>query len=46
VAAFSLFGVMLWLSRWYRPNGRLTREEAANQVSKIALGGLLASRKS
>lgn len=41
VAAFSLFGTMLWLSRWYRPNGRLTQEQVTQEVTRIALGGLL-----
>lgn len=46
VAAFSLLGIMLWLSRWYRPNGRLTQEEVTAQVTRIALGGLLRSETS
>ena len=41
VAAFSLMGIMLWLSRWYRPHGRLTQEQVAGEVSRIALGGVL-----
>ena len=41
VAAFSLFGMLLWLSRWYRPDGKLTRAQVAEEISKIALGGLL-----
>jgi TetR/AcrR family transcriptional regulator, cholesterol catabolism regulator len=41
VAAFSLFGMLLWLSRWYKPDGRLTGDEVANEIEKIALGGLL-----
>ena len=41
VAAFSLFGMLLWLSRWYKPDGRLTGEEVASEIEKIALGGLL-----
>jgi AcrR family transcriptional regulator len=41
VAAFSLFGMMLWLSRWFRPGGRLTNEQVVEEISKIALGGLL-----
>jgi TetR/AcrR family transcriptional regulator, cholesterol catabolism regulator len=41
VAAFSLLGMMLWLSRWFRPDGRLTSEQVAEEISKIALGGLL-----
>ncbi len=41
VAAFSLLGMILWLSRWYRPDGRLTPEQVAEEITKIALGGLL-----
>jgi AcrR family transcriptional regulator len=41
VAAFSLLGMLLWLSRWFRPAGRLTSEQVAVEISKIALGGLL-----
>jgi TetR/AcrR family transcriptional regulator, cholesterol catabolism regulator len=41
VAAFSLFGMLLWLSRWFHPDGRLTSEQVAEEISKIALGGLL-----
>jgi hypothetical protein len=41
VASFSLFGMLLWLSRWYKPDGRLTGDEVANEIEKIALGGLL-----
>lgn len=41
VAAFSLLGMILWLSRWYQPDGRLTCDQVAAEVSKMALGGLL-----
>ena len=41
VAAFSMFGMLLWLSRWYHPDGKLAGEEVANEIEKIALGGLL-----
>jgi len=44
VAAFSLFGMLLWLSRWYRLEGRLSGEEIANELEKIALGGMLRPR--
>ncbi len=40
-AAFSLLGMILWLSRWYHPDGRLTSEQVADEISKMALGGLL-----
>jgi AcrR family transcriptional regulator len=41
VASFSLFGMLLWLSRWYHPDGKLTGEEVANEIEKLALGGML-----
>jgi TetR/AcrR family transcriptional regulator, cholesterol catabolism regulator len=41
VAAFGLFGMLLWLSRWFQPDGRLTSEQVAEEISKIAFGGLL-----
>ncbi len=41
VATFSLLGAILWLSRWYHPDGRLTPEQVVEEISKIALGGLL-----
>lgn len=40
-AAFSLLGMILWLSRWYNPRGRLSPEQVAEEITKIALGGLL-----
>jgi AcrR family transcriptional regulator len=40
-AAFSLLGMILWLSRWYSPAGRLGPQEVSAEVTKIALGGLL-----
>jgi AcrR family transcriptional regulator len=41
VAAFSLFGMLLWISRWYRTDGKLSGEEVANEIEKIAFGGIL-----
>ncbi|HEV2707114.1 MAG TPA: TetR/AcrR family transcriptional regulator [Pyrinomonadaceae bacterium] len=40
-ATFSLLGMINWLSRWFRQGGALTEEQAAEQVVKIALHGLL-----
>ncbi|MEW6129060.1 MAG: TetR/AcrR family transcriptional regulator [Acidobacteriota bacterium] len=40
-ATFSLLGMILWASRWYIPGGRLSPEQVAVEVSKMALGGLL-----
>jgi AcrR family transcriptional regulator len=41
VAAFSLLGIILWLPRWFRQDGRLTQEQVARQITDIALAGLL-----
>jgi AcrR family transcriptional regulator len=43
-SAFSLLGMILWLSRWYNPEGRLSPEEIAEEITRIALGGLLRSQ--
>jgi len=43
VATFSLLGMISWLSRWFRQNGALTQEQVAEQITKIALNGLLRS---
>jgi len=40
-ATFSLLGMINWLSRWYRQDGTLTEEQAAEQIVKIALHGLM-----
>jgi hypothetical protein len=45
VAAFSLFGMILWLSRWFKSSGKLTSEEIAAEIQKIALGGMLSDDK-
>ena len=43
-AAFSLLGMINWLARWFRPDGRLSREQVAEEICKIALGGMLRSK--
>lgn len=40
-ATFSLLGMILWVARWYNPDGRLTPEQVSEEVTNIALGGLL-----
>jgi len=40
-AAFSLLGMILWVARWFRPDGKLSREQVAEEICKIAFGGLL-----
>jgi AcrR family transcriptional regulator len=41
VGAFSIAGMILWLPRWFRHGGRLTPEQAADEIANLALGGLL-----
>jgi TetR/AcrR family transcriptional regulator, cholesterol catabolism regulator len=42
VGAYGLSGMILWVSRWYRPGGRLTVDQLVDQITRIALAGLLA----
>ena len=41
VATFGLFGTLLWLPRWYRPDGRLSGPEVIEEITNIVVGGLL-----
>ena len=40
-AAFTLLGMVLWPSRWFRQDGTLTSEQVAEEIVKIAFQGLL-----
>jgi len=44
VAAFSLLGMILWLPRWFRQDGRLSQEQVAGELAKVAVGGLVRTR--
>ena len=41
VAAFSLFGMILWLPHWYRADGRLDPEQVVDELIKLATSGLV-----
>jgi AcrR family transcriptional regulator len=41
VAAFSILGMILWIPRWFRPDGSLTAEQVSEEIAKLALGGLV-----
>jgi TetR/AcrR family transcriptional regulator, cholesterol catabolism regulator len=41
VATFGLFGTLLWIPRWFRPDGALAGAEVIEEITKIATGGLL-----
>lgn len=45
VAAFSILGMLLWISRWYHRDGKLTSDQVANEVLKVAIGGTLRTPK-
>jgi len=45
VAAFSILGMLLWISRWFRADGKLTSDQVANEVLKVAVGGMLRTPK-
>jgi AcrR family transcriptional regulator len=40
-AAFGLFGMLLWLPRWYQPGGRLTASETIDHLLKLYLHGVM-----
>ncbi len=44
VAAFSVLGMVLWLPRWFRQDGRLSQERVATEIARLAMGGLLRTR--
>ncbi len=44
VAAFSLLGMVMWIARWYDSKGRLASEKVVQDVTEIALAGMLVPR--
>jgi AcrR family transcriptional regulator len=44
VATFSLIGMILWLPRWFRQDGRLTQDAIAHDLAALALSGLVRRR--
>jgi AcrR family transcriptional regulator len=41
IAAFNLFGMILWISRWYRRDGELSAEQVLRDFVQIALCAVL-----
>ena len=41
VAAFSIIGMILWLPRWFRQDGRLSQDEVADAIAAMALEGIV-----
>lgn len=40
VCAFSIFGTIMWLARWYHPGGRLNGADIADEITRIAISGM------
>ena len=45
IAAFSLLGMILWISRWYRRDGKITPEQARQDYVEIAMNAVLKAEK-
>ena len=41
VAAFALIGMVLWTSRWYRPEGQFHAREIGKLYSDLFIDGLV-----
>jgi AcrR family transcriptional regulator len=44
VAAFGVIAMINWLTRWYQPDGALSAGDIANQITDLALNGVLKPR--
>jgi len=44
-AAFSLLGMILWISRWYRRDGKLSAEQVLEDCVHIAMNGVLKTHR-
>ncbi len=40
VAAFSFLGMVLWIYKWFRPDGPVSAEQLAREMQDILFGGL------
>ena len=45
IAAFSLLGMILWISRWYRRDGKITPREALKDYLEIAMNSVVRTEK-
>ena len=45
VAAHSIIGMIIWMARWRRPNGKASLDQIIAQVTQIALAGVTAPRR-
>lgn len=40
VLAFNIIGMVVWVARWRRSDGRLSLEEVADQITRMAVAGV------
>ena len=40
-ASFNILGMIIWLSRWFSPNGKISVEKACEDVCEMAMRGIL-----
>lgn len=40
-ATFTILGMIIWLARWFSPNGKISVEEVCKDVCEMALRGIL-----
>lgn len=43
-ATFTLLGMIIWLARWFSPNGKMSVESVCEDVCEMALRGILQKR--
>lgn len=43
VAAFSFLGMILWLYKWYRPDGEISEDRLVDEMMDLFFGGLVAA---
>jgi hypothetical protein len=41
VATFSLFGMINWISRWYRRDGKISKEKVLKDFTELAVSSVL-----
>ena len=41
VAAFSFLGMVLWIYKWFQPDGRLTAEQVSHEMVELLFAGLV-----
>jgi hypothetical protein len=45
ISALSIIGMVQWLPRWFRPEGSLTIDQAAQEIADLAFAALVIPTK-